>query len=143
MSTTIETPAGAAAIRPFTIPEVPEAELDALRARIAATRWPDRETVTDDSQGVPLAMLQDLADYWAADYDWRRCEAKLNALPQFVTEIDGLDVHFIHVRSQHAGALPLIVTHGWPARPSNSSRSSGRSPIPRLTVRAHRTRSIW
>ncbi len=114
MSATIENPAGAAAIRPFTIPEAPEAELDALRARIATTRWPDQETVTDDSQGVPLAMLQDLAGYWAADYDWRRCEAKLNVLPQFVTEIDGLDIHFIQVRSQHPGALPLIVAHGWP-----------------------------
>jgi pimeloyl-ACP methyl ester carboxylesterase len=102
------------AIRPFTIPEVPEAELAALRVRIAATRWPDRETVTDYSQGVPLAMIQGLARHWAADYDWRRCEATLNALPHFVTEIDGLDIHFIHVRSRHEDALPLIVTHGWP-----------------------------
>jgi pimeloyl-ACP methyl ester carboxylesterase len=114
MSVTIEDPAGATAIRPFTVPEVPEAELEALRARIAATRWPDRETVTDDSQGVPLAMVQELAAYWAADYDWRRCEAELNTLPQFITEIDGLDIHFIHVRSRHQDALPLIVTHGWP-----------------------------
>jgi pimeloyl-ACP methyl ester carboxylesterase len=114
MSVTIEDPAGAAAIRPFTIPTVPQAELDALRARIAATRWPDKETVTDDSQGVPLAMLQELAHHWTADYDWRRCEAKLNALPHFMTEIDGLDIHFIHVRSGHDNALPLIVTHGWP-----------------------------
>jgi pimeloyl-ACP methyl ester carboxylesterase len=102
------------AIRPFTIPEVPEAELAALRVRIAATRWPDRETVTDYSQGVPLAMIQDLARHWATDYDWRRCEATLNALPHFMTEIDGLDLHFIHVRSRHEDALPLIVTHGWP-----------------------------
>ena len=79
-----------------------------------ATRWPERETVTDDSQGVRLAMMQDLARYWATDYDWRQCEAKLNALPNFMTEIDGLDIHFIHVRSQHEDALPLIVTHGWP-----------------------------
>ncbi len=114
MPVTTEDPAGAAAIRPFTVPEVPETELEALRARIAATRWPDRETVADDSQGVPLAMIQELARYWAADYDWRRCEAKLNALPQFMTEIDGLDIHFIHVRSGHDDALPLIVTHGWP-----------------------------
>ncbi len=112
MSVTIDNSAGA--IRPFAIPKVPEAELEALRARIAATRWPDQETVTDDSQGVPLAMLQELARYWAADYDWRKCEAKLNALPQFMTEIDGLDIHFIHVRSGHDKALPLIVTHGWP-----------------------------
>ena len=113
MSVTTENPAGATAVRPFTIPEVPETELEALRARLAATRWPDKETVTDDSQGVPLAMLQELARYWAADYDWRACEAKLNALPHFMTEIDGLDIHFIHVRSQHEDALPLIVTHGW------------------------------
>jgi len=107
-------PTGATAIRPFTIPEVPEAELAALRVRIAATRWPDRETVTDYSQGVPLAMIQELARHWATDYDWRRCEATLNALPHFITEIDGLDIHFIHVRSRHEDALPLIVTHGWP-----------------------------
>jgi pimeloyl-ACP methyl ester carboxylesterase len=93
---------------------VPDAELDALRARVAATRWPDKETVTDYSQGVPLAMVQELARYWAADYDWHRCEATLNALPHFITEIDGLDIHFIHVRSGHDSALPLIVTHGWP-----------------------------
>jgi pimeloyl-ACP methyl ester carboxylesterase len=114
MSVTIENPAGAAAIQPFTIPQVPQAELQALRARIAGTRWPDQETVTDDSQGVRLAMIRELARYWAADYDWRKCEAKLNALPQFMTEIDGLDIHFIHVRSRHDNALPLIVTHGWP-----------------------------
>jgi pimeloyl-ACP methyl ester carboxylesterase len=91
-----------------------DADLDDLRARINATRWPERETVDDDSQGVPLALMQDLARYWATDYDWRRCEARLNALPNFVTEIDGLDIHFIHVRSRHEDALPLIVTHGWP-----------------------------
>jgi pimeloyl-ACP methyl ester carboxylesterase len=114
MSVRIENPAGATAIRPFTIPKAPETELEALRARIAATRWPDKETVTDDSQGVPLAMLQELARYWATEYDWQECEAKLNTLPHFMTEIDGLDIHFIHVRSQHEDALPLIVTHGWP-----------------------------
>jgi hypothetical protein len=91
-----------------------DAELAELRRRISATRWPDRETVTDDSQGVPVATMQELARYWATEYDWRRVEAKLNALPQFMTEIDGLDIHFIHVRSRHKGALPLIVTHGWP-----------------------------
>ena len=144
MSVTIENPAGAAAIRPFTIPEALEAELDALRARIAGYRWPDQETVTDDSQGVPLAMLQELARYWATDYDWRRCEAKLNALPQFITEIDGLDIHFIHVRSQHLRVRCRSSSRtGGPARSSSSSRSSVRSPIPRLTARAHRTRSIW
>ena len=101
------------AIRPFHV-HIPEAELVDLRRRIAATRWPDRETVTDQSQGVQLATMQKLARYWATDYDWRKCEARLNALPQFITEIDGLDIHFIHVRSKHENALPLIVTHGWP-----------------------------
>src|SRR5215472_11323185 len=101
------------AIRPFKV-SFPENELDDLRKRIKATRWPERETVSDDSQGVPLAMIQDLARYWATDYDWRKCEKKLNALPQFITEIDSLDIHFIHVRSKHENALPLIVTHGWP-----------------------------
>ena len=101
------------AVRPFKV-NVPEAELAELRKRINATRWPERETVTDDSQGVPLAMIQELARYWATDYDWRKCEAKLNALPQFITEVDGLDIHFIHVRSKQENALPLIVTHGWP-----------------------------
>jgi pimeloyl-ACP methyl ester carboxylesterase len=85
-----------------------------LRRRINATKWPERETVTDATQGVRLATIQALADYWGTDYDWRKCEAKLNALPQFITEIDGLDIHFIHVRSKHENALPLIVTHGWP-----------------------------
>jgi pimeloyl-ACP methyl ester carboxylesterase len=101
------------AIRPFRI-DVPEAELTELRRRINATRWPERETVTNESQGVPLATIQELARYWATDYDWRKCEAKLNALPQFMTEIDGLDIHFIHVRSKNENALPIIVTHGWP-----------------------------
>jgi pimeloyl-ACP methyl ester carboxylesterase len=101
------------AIRPFRI-DVPNEQLADLRRRIVATRWPERETVTDDSQGVPLEMMQQLARYWAKDYDWRKCEARLNALPQFTTEIDGLDIHFIHVRSQHEKALPMIVTHGWP-----------------------------
>jgi pimeloyl-ACP methyl ester carboxylesterase len=101
------------AIRPFHV-NVAEAQLVDLRRRISATRWPDRETVTDDSQGVPLAMIQDLAAYWGTAYDWRKCEAKLNGLPQFLTEIDGLDMHFIHVRSKHENALPVIVTHGWP-----------------------------
>jgi len=101
------------AIRPFRV-TIPGEQLGDLRRRIAATRWPERETVADDSQGVPLAMIQELAHYWQADYDWRKCEAKLHALPQFITEIDGLDIHFIHVRSKHENALPLIVTHGWP-----------------------------
>jgi pimeloyl-ACP methyl ester carboxylesterase len=102
-----------AAIRPFHL-NVPETELTELRRRINATNWPERETVTDASQGVQLATTQALARYWATEYDWRKIEAKLNALPQFLTEIDGLDIHFIHVRSKHENALPLIVTHGWP-----------------------------
>ncbi|PYJ66975.1 MAG: multidrug MFS transporter [Verrucomicrobia bacterium] len=101
------------AIRPFHI-NVPEEALVELRRRIQATKWPERETVTDASQGVQLATTQALARYWATDHDWRKCEAKLNALPQFVTNIDGLDIHFIHVRSKNPNALPLIVTHGWP-----------------------------
>jgi pimeloyl-ACP methyl ester carboxylesterase len=101
------------AVRPFRI-DVPKEDLVDLRRRIAATQWPEKETVADESQGVPLATIQELARYWATDYDWRKCEAKLSALPQFMTEIDGLDIHFIHVRSEHEDALPLIVTHGWP-----------------------------
>jgi pimeloyl-ACP methyl ester carboxylesterase len=100
-------------IRPFRV-DIPDEALDDLRRRIAATQWPEKETVADQSQGVPLAMIQELARYWATDYDWRKCEAKLNALPQFMTELDGLDIHFIHVRSQHEDALPLVVNHGWP-----------------------------
>jgi len=100
-------------IRPFRV-NVPQEALDDLRRRINATKWPEREYVTDQTQGVQLATVQKLARYWAADYDWRKAEAKLNALPQFITEIDGLDIHFIHVRSKHQNALPLIITHGWP-----------------------------
>jgi len=101
------------AIRPFRFTASKEA-LDDLRRRINATKWPERETVTDASQGVQLATVQALARYWATEYDWRKVEARLNALPQFITKIDGLDIHFIHVRSKHEDALPLIVTHGWP-----------------------------
>jgi pimeloyl-ACP methyl ester carboxylesterase len=101
------------AVRPFRV-NIPEAELADLRRRVLATRWPARETVTDQSQGVRLAKIQELVRYWGTDYDWRKVEAKLNALPQFVTSIDGLDIHFIHVRSRHPNALPLIITHGWP-----------------------------
>jgi pimeloyl-ACP methyl ester carboxylesterase len=108
------TASGAAAIRPFPTLNVSEEELDELRRRIKATRWPTRELVADDTQGVQLSTMRALAEYWATDYDWRKCEAKLNALPQFITEIDGQDIHFIHVRSKHEDALPLIVTHGWP-----------------------------
>ncbi|MEV0721219.1 epoxide hydrolase family protein [Micromonospora purpureochromogenes] len=102
-----------AEIRPFTV-EIPEAELKALRARIAATRWPEKQTVGDQSQGVPLETSQELARYWEKEYDWRKVEARLNAVPNFITEIDGLDIHFLHIRSKHEDALPLIVTHGWP-----------------------------
>jgi pimeloyl-ACP methyl ester carboxylesterase len=102
-----------AAVRPFRI-DVPEEDLAELRRRITATRWPHKELVEDRSQGVQLATIQELARYWATDYDWRQAEAKLNGLPQFITEIDGVDIHFIHVRSPHENALPLIITHGWP-----------------------------
>jgi len=110
MSGTAET---AIDIRPFQV-EIPEEELAELRRRIAAARWPSKELVADRSQGVQLATLQALARYWTTDYDWRTCEARLNALPQFTTQIDGVDIHFIHVKSPHADALPLIMTHGWP-----------------------------
>src|SRR4051794_27711992 len=105
--------AGTDAIRPFSV-NFPDADLTDLRRRINATRWPDRETVADTSQGVQLATTQKLARHWGAEYDWRKVEARLNALPQFITEIDGLDIHFIHARSKHENALPLIITHGWP-----------------------------
>jgi hypothetical protein len=110
MSGTAET---AVEIHPFRV-DIPDDALDDLRRRIVATNWPEKETVADQSQGVPLAMIQKLARYWMTDYDWRKCEAKLNALPQFTTAIDGVDIHFIHVRSEHDDALPLIVNHGWP-----------------------------
>ena len=110
MSSSVET---ATEIRPFHV-EIPEEQLDDLRRRIAATRWPSKELVPDRSQGVQLATVQELARYWITDYDWRKVEAKLNALPQFRTEIDGVEIHFIHVKSPHENALPLIMTHGWP-----------------------------
>jgi pimeloyl-ACP methyl ester carboxylesterase len=110
MSSTVET---ATEIRPFHL-EIPEEQLDDLRGRIAATRWPTKELVEDRSQGVQLPTMRALADYWVSDYDWRKAEVRLNALPQFTTEIDGVDIHFIHVRSQHENAMPLIMTHGWP-----------------------------
>src|SRR5690348_4259746 len=109
-------PTGDASIRPFSF-QASDDDLADLKRRIRAVRWPERETVKDGTQGVQLELMQKLADYWATDYDWRRCEARLNALPNFVTEIDGLDIHFIHVRSKHENALPVIVTHGWPGSP--------------------------
>ena len=113
MPVTTAKPPGRAAIRPFTI-EVPDADIADLRRRLAATRWPTKELVEDRSQGVQLATLKELVRYWATDYDWRTAETRLNAFPQFVTKIDGLDIHFIHVKSPHPNALPLIMTHGWP-----------------------------
>ncbi len=110
MSTTVET---TTEIRPFHV-DIPEEQIDDLRRRIAATRWPSKELVEDRSQGVQLATMQELARYWTTDYDFGRIEARLNALPQFTTEIDGVNIHFIHVRSPHDDALPLIMTHGWP-----------------------------
>ena len=109
MTSTVET----TAIRPFTI-DVPPEKITDLRRRIAATQWPEKETVADQSQGVPLAAMQELAQYWATDYDWGRCETALKALPHFITEIDGLDIHFVHVRSPHEDALPIVINHGWP-----------------------------
>src|SRR4249920_1594933 len=110
MSTTVQT---ATDIRPFHV-DIPDEQLAELSRRISATRWPSRELVTDRSQGVQLATLQALGRYWTTEHDWRKAEAKLNALPQFTTEIDGVDIHFIHVKSSHENALPLIMTHGWP-----------------------------
>ena len=131
------------AMRPFHI-NIPEADLVDLRRRLAATRWPEKETVTDDSQGVPLAMLQDLVRYWQTDYDWRKVEARLNALPQFITEIDGLDIHFIHVRSKHENALPMIVTHGWPGSIVEQLKIiEPLTPIPPLRAAARPTPSTW
>src|SRR5215218_7752919 len=119
MTTTTKPPvdttqdARTAAVRPFRV-DVPQSDLDDLRQRLAATRWPDRETVPDRSQGAKLADLQQLVEYWHTEYDWRRGEAQLNAWPQFMTTVDGVDVHFLHVRSRHEDALPLIISHGWP-----------------------------
>src|SRR6476659_8718526 len=111
MSATTERPAGTTAIRPYRV-DISQEKLDELRRRIAATRWPSKELVDDRSQGVQLEAIQELARYWTTEYDWRKAEAKLNALPQFTTEIDGIDIHFIHVKSQHEAAFPLIMTHG-------------------------------
>src|SRR3954452_3091599 len=112
-TTDVETAAEDGAIRSFSV-DIAQQDLDDLRQRIAATRWPEKETVTDQSQGVQLATMQELARYWGTDHDLRSFEARLNALPQFVTEIDGLDIHFIHVKAKHDNALALIITHGWP-----------------------------
>ena len=137
MSTTVDT---ATEIRPFRV-EIPEEALDDLRRRIASTRWPSKELVADRSQGVQLATTRALAQYWSTDYDWRRLEAKLNALPQFKTEIDGVDIHFIHVRSAHENALPLIMTHGWPGSVIELLETIGPLTDPPRTAAAPRTRS--
>src|SRR3954470_3983974 len=128
------------AIRPFRV-QFPEESLADLRRRLAATRWPPVEQVQDASQGVQAATMQALCRYWAADYDWRACEARLNALPQFTTEIDGVDIHFVHVKSPHADALPLIVTHPGPARSWSCSMRSVRSRTRPRTAGGPRTRS--
>ena len=136
---------GGTGVRPFHV-GVPDAALVELRQRIAATRWPDRETVGDRSQGAQLAKLQELLRYWGTGYDWRKLEARLNALPQFVTTIDGVDIHFIHVRSRHPNAMPVILTHGWPGsrRGSSCTRASRSGPgtipeSPRLGIRCSTT----
>ena len=132
---------GDTGIRPFQV-QVPEAALADLRRRIAETRWPDKETVTDRSQGNQLGKLQEIVRYWGSDYNWRKVEARLNALPMFIAEIDGVDIHFIHVRSKHENALPLIVTHGWPGSVIEQLKII--DPLTNPTAhggRAHRTRS--
>ena len=143
MSVRTKKPSGATEIRPFQV-EVPEEALDDLRRRIAATRWPSRELVEDRSQGVQLATTQALASFWETEYDWRACEARLNALPQFKTEIDGVEIHFIHVRSQHEDALPLIMTHGWPGSVVELLETVGPADRPdRARRAAPGTRSTW
>ena len=139
MSTTVE---AAVEIRPFHV-SISDEALEDLRRRIAATNWPEQETVADESQGVPLAMMQELARHWMTDYDWRSCERKLNELPQFTTEIDGLDIHFIHVMSKHEDALPLIVNHGWPGSIIEQLKIIDRLTDPTAHGGVHRTRSIW
>ena len=129
-------------IRPFEV-NVPDEELAELRRRIAATRWPSGELVPDRSQGVQLATLQELARYWTTEYDWRKCEARLNALPQFTTEIDGVEIHFIHVRSRHENALPLIMTHGWPGSVIEFLDTVGPLTDPTAHGGTPRTHSTW
>jgi len=130
------------AIRPFPVANVPEAELTDLRKRINASKLPERETVADASQGVQLATIQALARYWSTDYDWRKCEARLQSLPNFLTEIDGLDIHFIHVRSKHENAFPLIVTHGWPGSITEQLKIIDPLTNPPHTAEMRPTRSI-
>jgi len=134
--------ADATAIRPFQL-DVPEERLEELRRRIEATRLPSKELVDDRSQGVQLATIQALARYWATDYDWRKCEARLNALPQFMTEIDGVEIHFIHVKSRHENALPLIMTHGWPGSVIELLETVGPLTDPTAHGGSPRTHSTW
>ena len=140
LSGTLRTATAADTIRPFTV-NIPQAELDDLRRRIAATRWPDKETVADQSQGIQLAKLKPLVEYWGSGYDWRKTEARLNALPQFMTEIDGIEIHFIHVRSKHPDALPLIITHGWPGSVFEMVKSIG--PLTDPTVHGGRAEDAF
>src|SRR4051794_15183735 len=140
MAVMVERPAGDTTIRPFTV-EIPGADLEDLRARVAATRFPEKETVEDDSQGVPLSIMQDLARYWATEYDWSKCEARLKALPHYITEIDGLDIHFVHVRSKHEAGLPIVVCHVWPGSVVEQLKLTGRPPDPPPTARVRRTPS--
>jgi hypothetical protein len=129
-------------IRPFKV-HFPDADLKKLRKRIRATQWPEQETVPDQSQGVQLATIQKLARYWATDYDWRKAEAKLNALPQFITTIDGLDIHFIHVRSRHENALPLVISHGWPGSVLEQIKLIGPLTDPTSMAARPKTLSTW
>ena len=140
MSVATSRSAAATATRPFRV-EVQEEQLADLRHRVGSMRWPSRELVTDRSQGVQLATIQELVRYWGTDYDWHRCAAKLNALPQFKTEIDGVDIHFIHVKSPHPEALPLIMTHGWPGSVVELLETVGPLPSRRRTAGAPKTRS--
>ena len=140
MSSTVE---AAVEIRPFRV-DIPQETLDDLRRRIGATRWPEKETVDDETQGVRLATMQELVRYWGAEYDIRRFETRLNAVPQFITEIDGLDIHFIHVKSPHENALPLIITHGWPGSVDRDAERRRPAHRPDGTRRrARRMRSTW
>ena len=138
----VETGDHKTAIRPLTV-GFPETELVELRRRIKATRWPERETVTDATQGVQFATTQKLAQYWSTEHDWRKCEARLKALPNFITEIDGLDIHFIHVRSKHEKALPLIVTHGWPGSVVEQLKIIEPLTNPTAMAAPPTTRSTW
>ena len=142
MAVTVERSTGDTTLRPFTI-DFPETDLEDLRARMAATRWPEKETVDDASQGVQLATIQAVAGYWETEHDWRKCEAKLNSVPNFITEIDGLDIHFVHVRSKHEDALPLIVCHGWPGSVIEQMKIVDLLTDPPHMARAPRTPFTW